>query len=71
MDKNITKNIQKNIKFYRNQHKLTQEQLANLIGGKKSLVSNYENGHSVPDIFVLYKLAKIFDTTVDDLISDN
>ncbi len=42
-----------------------------MLGSKKSLVSNYENSHSVPDIFVLAQLAEIFDTTVDDLISDN
>ena len=60
--------IAKNIKFYRNQFKLTQEELANMLGGSKSLVSNYENGYSTPDINTLCKLAEIFDITLDELV---
>ncbi len=48
--------------------KLTQEGLANLLNGKKSLVSNYENGYSTPDINTLVKLADIFDITLDELV---
>ena len=61
-------NIQKNIKEYRLLHKMTQGELAEKLGGKKSLVSNYENGYSVPDIFTLIALADIFDISVDELI---
>lgn len=61
-------NIKKNIKEYRLLYKMTQGELAEKLGGKKSLVSNYENGHSVPDIFTLIELADIFDITVDELI---
>ena len=57
-----------NIRFYRKTMGLTQEGLANLLGGKKSLVSNYENGYSTPDIFVLIRLADIFDITLDELV---
>jgi transcriptional regulator with XRE-family HTH domain len=60
--------ISKNIRFYRKSLGLTQEELANRLGGKKSLVSNYENGYSVPDIFTLIKLADIFDVTLDELV---
>lgn len=60
--------ISKNIRFYRKLLGLTQEELANRLGGKKSLVSNYENGYSVPDIFTLIKLADIFDVTLDELV---
>lgn len=37
---------------------LTQEQLANLIGVKKSAVANYENDISSPREEILYKLFK-------------
>ena len=60
--------IAENIKFYRLQLGLTQEKLANLLSGKKSLISNYENGHSTPDIYALIKLADIFQVTLDELV---
>lgn len=60
--------ISENIKFYRKQMGLTQGQLAEMLQGKKSLISNYENGYSTPDIFTLCKLAKIFDITLDELV---
>lgn len=60
--------IAENIKFYRKQLGLTQEQLAAHLHGKKSLISNYENGYSTPDIYTLCKLADIFDITLDELV---
>lgn len=60
--------IAENIKFFRLQLGLTQEKLANLLQGKKSLVSNYENGHSTPDIYILIKLADIFQVSLDELV---
>lgn len=63
--------IAENIKFNRKALGLTQEKLANLLNGKKSLVSNYENGHSTPDIYTLIKLADIFQITLDELVGRN
>ena len=60
--------IAENIKFYRKELGLTQGQLAEKLNGKKSLISNYENGYSTPDIFTLCKLAEIFDITLDELV---
>lgn len=60
--------IAENIKFYRKQMGLTQGQLAEMLHGKKSLISNYENGYSTPDIYTLCKLADIFDVTLDELV---
>jgi len=60
--------LAENIKFYRLQIGLTQEKLAILLNGKKSLISNYENGHSTPDIYILIKLADIFQITLDELV---
>lgn len=47
---------------------LTQEELAAKLCGKKSLISNYENGYSTPDVYTLCKLAFIFEVTLDDLV---
>ena len=67
MIKNLTK-LSENIRLLRQQHGLTQEKLANLLNGKKSLVSNYENGYSTPDIETLIKLADIFNVSLDELV---
>ena len=64
----VTVNLAENIKFYRKSMNLTQEQLANKLNGKKSLVSNYENGHSTPDIFILIRIADIFQVSLDELV---
>ncbi len=61
-------NLAQNIKLFRKQKKMTQEQLAGLLNGKKSLISNYENGYSTPDIYTICKLAIIFDVSLDDLV---
>ena len=60
--------LAENIRFYRNSLKLTQDGLAKLLNGKKSLISNYENGYSTPDIYVLIKLADIFEISLDELV---
>ena len=61
----------RNIKFYRKAMHLTQEELANKLNGRKSLISNYENEYSSPDIETLIKLADIFDITLDELVGRN
>lgn len=63
--------IAENIKFYRKQMGMTQQELAERLNGQKSLVSNYENGYSTPDIFTLCRLADIFDVTLDELVEWN
>lgn len=60
--------IAENIKYYRKQLGMTQGELAEKLCGKKSLVSNYENGYSTPDIYILCKLAEIFDVSLDELV---
>ena len=57
-----------NLKYYRKQAGLTQSQLAAHFNSDKSLISNYENGISTPDIYTLVKLADIFDITLDELV---
>ena len=60
--------ISQNIKFYRKALGLTQEKLAMLLNAKKSLISNYENEYSTPDISTLIKLADIFEISLDELV---
>lgn len=60
--------LSKNIRIYRKSLGLTQEQLANKLFSKKSLISNYENGYSTPDIETIIQLADIFEVSIDDLV---
>lgn len=60
--------LSKNIRIYRKSLGLTQEQLANKLFSKKSLISNYENEYSTPDIETIIKLADIFEVSIDDLV---
>lgn len=58
------------IKELRNKNQLTQTQLALLVGVSNKAVSKWENDEGVPDIQNLKRLAEVFNTTVDYLISD-
>jgi len=60
--------IAKNIKFYIKQMNMSQGELAAKLCGKTSLISNYENGYSTPDIYTLCKLCEIFDVSLDELV---
>lgn len=60
--------IAENIRFFRKQAGLTQEELAARFGSRKTLISNYEIGRNTPDIETLWKLADIFDITIDELV---
>lgn len=60
--------IGENIKALRKMNGMTQSELASVLGGKKSLVSNYENGYSTPDVYTLIKLADVFDVSLDELV---
>lgn len=61
--------ISKNIKFLRNVKGYTQEQLAEKLGIKRSLLGAYEEARADPRLNTLLKLSDQFHTTVDILIS--
>lgn len=46
---------------------LTQEQLAEMLGCKKSSVSNWENGYSNPGLYLAIKTAYILEKDVVEL----
>lgn len=49
---------------------LTQEALAEKLGVSPQAVSKWENDASCPDIALLPKLAKLFEISVDELLSE-
>jgi len=57
-----------NLKKYRIQKDLTQEEVAEFLGITAQSVSKWERGESYPDITLLPALANIFETSVDLLL---
>jgi integrase/DNA-binding XRE family transcriptional regulator len=56
--------IGQQIAFYRKKKKLTQEQLADLVGMKRLSIANIEQGHVLPSTKVLEKVAAILDCDI-------
>ena len=63
--------VSDNIKFLRKNNHLTQEQLAEKIGIKRSLLGAYEEGRADPRLNNLLKFSEVFKVSVDTLISED
>ena len=61
----------KNLKYLREQKKISQHQLADIIGVSRSTYANYEKGKSEPTATSLLKIARYFKTTIDNLLTRN
>ena len=57
----------KNLKKLRLQKRLTQEQVAELLGVTSQTVSRWECNTTYPDVMLLPEIARIYSVTVDDL----
>ncbi len=62
--------VNENIRVRRKQLHLTQDQFAQKIGIKRSLVGAYEEGRAEPRLELLQKMAGLFNISVDQLIGD-
>ncbi|WP_123053111.1 helix-turn-helix transcriptional regulator [Clostridium sp. JN-1] len=58
------------IKKLREKHSLTQIQLADKVNADISTISKIENNKSNPSLPMLYKIAKVLDSTPDELIKN-
>ena len=56
------------IKKYRNELKLSQEELADKVYVTRQTISNWENDKSYPDINSLLLLSSLFEISLDQLI---
>ena len=70
MDPNLSCNLNlaKNIKRYRKERGLTQEQLARSLGVSFQAVSKWENGKSMPDVTMLSALSVVLQVSIDALL---
>ena len=55
------------IKEFREEFRITQQELANKLNNVQRNVSNWENGASEPDLETIVKLAEIFNVSIDEL----
>lgn len=60
--------LAENIRKFRKERSMTQEQLAEAMGVTIGAVSKWELGSSVPDIDYIVELAQFFETSVDVLL---
>ncbi len=61
-------NLSTNIRAFRKERKLTQEQLAEVLGVTLGAVSKWELGASIPDLTLIIEMADFFETSVDSLL---
>ncbi|MBQ8171314.1 MAG: helix-turn-helix domain-containing protein [Oscillospiraceae bacterium] len=58
-----------NFRIFRKQCGLTQEEVAEKLGVSRQAVAKWERGETAPDIEFCIKLAELYGTTVDALVS--
>ena len=56
------------IRLLRLEKNMTQRQLAAKIGVDRTSLSSYEHSKRTPDIFILCRLADVFEVSLDDLV---
>lgn len=61
--------LSQNLKTLRKQKQWTQQQLAERVGIKRSLVGAYEEGRAEPKLDTLLALSEVFQVTLDQLVS--
>lgn len=57
-----------NLKQFRQSVGLTQQEVANYLNIGRSSYTKYESGTHIPDIYILDKLATLFNITIDELV---
>ena len=60
--------LSENIRKFRKERRLTQEQLAEVLGVTTGAVHKWESGMSIPDITLIVEMADFFNTSVDVLL---
>ena len=65
------KKIGRGLVSLRNEHNMTQMELADRLGISFQAISNWERGNTMPDISKLPELAEIFNVTIDEILREN
>ncbi|NLX61528.1 MAG: helix-turn-helix domain-containing protein [Tissierellia bacterium] len=65
---NPKKNIAANLRYLRNKHGLSQEEVAEKVGVSRQAVAKWESGDSLPDILKCETLADLYNVSLNDLV---
>ncbi len=68
--KTLNEIISENLILHRKNNLLTQSEVAYLLNYSDKSVSKWEQGHSIPTLEVLMELSKIYNVTLDELVTD-
>lgn len=71
MDNSFKLIVAQNIFYLRTQNQMTQLDLAQKLNYSDKAISKWERGDSVPDAFVLKKMAELFGVTVDYILTEH
>ena len=63
--------LSNNLRSLRKRHGLTQAQMAEKLNIKRSLIGAYEEGRAEPKLSTLVNIARLFDITVDSLVTQD
>lgn len=61
--------LQTRMKEYRAKYHMSQEDLAYLVGVRRETIGNLENGKYNPSLKLAMDIAKVFETTVEELFT--
>jgi len=59
--------MKNNLKIYRVQHSLTQENLADKLDVSRQTIIAIESGKYLPSIILAFKIAKLFQVKIEDI----
>ncbi len=68
--KTLNEIIAENLTIQRKNNLLTQSEVAFLLNYSDKSVSKWEQGHAVPTLEILMELTKIYNTSLDELVTD-
>ena len=66
-DRLLRENVQKNLCFYRKKRKMTQKDLAGMIGVTAAAISSWECGNNHPDIDTLFVICMALHVSLYDM----
>ena len=66
----VRERLGENIRRERVIRKLTQAELAKKIGTSQMMVSRFEKGKDSPSVWRCYQIAKVFDTSIEQLLTE-
>jgi len=68
-EKDFKSTVAGNLVFYRNLADMTQLQVAEALNYSDKSVSKWERGEGLPDLYVLYQIARLYHVSINDLMN--